>query len=262
MEFYSHAKEKNNQKFGSKLLKEHLLNVAANALLKNYEIINLDLDKSQLQKIIIDLCKFHDLGKYTSFFQQYLLNKNYNNKLKEHSKIGSFAILNKYCGDELLGALLYFIVDSHHRDLEDILNIDIMQGEFEKIDIYEKQINDLKNNIDLICNEIGEKNLQQLLKIPETKTFRKIIKRKFIADLDIKYYFLVNYLFSTLIENDKLNASDTKIYWLQKIEKNSVQKQININFEKIEDLEKINSSNLNLLRNYVNLNVLKKTGNN
>ena len=95
MEFYSHAKEENGIKLGSKLLKNHLNGVFQKATLSSTRIVDFDLTQEGLLKIIKDKTKFHDLGKYTSYFQDYLLGKHFNSELKKHSRIGAFALLNK-----------------------------------------------------------------------------------------------------------------------------------------------------------------------
>ncbi|MEA3452386.1 MAG: CRISPR-associated endonuclease Cas3'', partial [Bacteroidota bacterium] len=122
MKFYSHAKESNGVKLGSKLLINHLTGVSRNAISNSTDIVNFDLSQDEIIQIIEEITKFHDLGKYTSFFQNYLLGKNTDSELKKHSRIGAFAILNKNISNPILALWQYFIIINHHSSFDDIIS--------------------------------------------------------------------------------------------------------------------------------------------
>ncbi len=121
MEFYSHATEINGIRKGSKLLKNHLRDVNKKAIDSILSSVNLSVSKEP-KEIISELSHFHDLGKYTTFFQNYLLGKEkVNQKLKNHSLIGAIYLLNKFKDDPFYAAILYYIIINHHSSLSNIL---------------------------------------------------------------------------------------------------------------------------------------------
>ena len=90
MEFYSHAKDTPQGRVGSKLLHEHLKNVEEQFCkgLKQLHVFN---DKLT---ILGNIATFHDLGKYTQYFQDYLLDRpNVHYNLKSHSQFGALYYL-------------------------------------------------------------------------------------------------------------------------------------------------------------------------
>ncbi len=259
MEFYSHAKEVNGEKIGSKLLKKHLFGVLQKSILSHLEIVNFDFSQDELKKIIEEISKFHDLGKYTNYFQNYLLGKNTDNELKNHARIGAFAILNKNIENPLIAALQYFIIKNHHSSFDNLSELDLMIGDFkpETIHNFEKQVADLRKNIKQISEELSEPNLTNYFKVPETKIFRKTIKN-LIKQSDAKNYFLINYLFSLLIESDKLDASETKHYTRKGIDEKSVENYIGkVSLNNLPTLENIKGYEQNKLRNYVRAAVIE-----
>jgi len=77
-------------------------------------------------------------------------------------------------------------------------------------DTFKKQVENLQQTEDLKCyvSEIDK----SVLKHTEPKELFKLYKSEF-EDVDtIEFYFSINYLFSLLIESDKLDASDTIPY--------------------------------------------------
>lgn len=263
MEFYSHAREVNGKRVGQKLLKDHLNNVFDKSSLAFYNNVELDFSSSQLQQIIRDITIFHDLGKYTSFFQDYLLDrKKVNSNLKKHSRIGAFALLNKYKEEPLLGVFLYFIVLNHHSSFNDIQELDIRFGEFS--DIIKSNFNIQKNSIEPFITqiqiELNENKLENLIYVPATITYRKVLKKHVRKTPSISNYFTINYLFSLLIEADKLDASNTPVYQRKQIDENAVDNYLGkineADFDNLKELRKQND-----LRNYVRLKVVKQLEN-
>lgn len=259
MEFYSHAKELKGKKIGSKLLKNHLNGVYQKAISDSINIVDFGISKEKLIEIIQEITKFHDLGKYTTYFQNYLLGYKTDSKLKKHSRIGAFAILNKNIKNPLIAVLQYFIIKNHHSSFDNLSELDLMIGDFkpETIQNFEKQVVDLRKNIKQISEELSEPNLTNYLKVPETKIFRKTIKN-LIKQSEAKNYFLINYLFSLLIESDKLDASETNQYVRKEIDEKSVENYIGkVSLNNLPTLENIKGCEQNKLRNYVRTSVLE-----
>jgi CRISPR-associated endonuclease/helicase Cas3 len=98
MQFYSHSKkDEYGSVRGSKLLTTHIDGVLNKALLRLNKGIDFgtkenDLDLAECLTLII---KLHDLGKYTTFFQNYLLNTGpIDQTLKQHARIGGLVAYN------------------------------------------------------------------------------------------------------------------------------------------------------------------------
>lgn len=226
--YFSHSKNVDGAKVGSKILVDHINGVSkVSSLAKGirHSYIPTELQ----QQLLYLLAKFHDLGKYTSYFQNYLLGKNkIDTQLKNHSKIGAFALHNFYKEtNQRIAALAYYIVKSHHSNLmnfndDPLFSTDRLMLEHQ----FQKQVDDLHKTISLIESELDLKQFQNLLKFPD-KSIRKHLKA-ISRESNISNYFLINYLFSVLIEADKLDASDTPIYKPQSIDCSIVESYISI----------------------------------
>ena len=262
MEFFSHAKENKGVKVGRKLLKSHLNGVYQKSFSAFNEFIDLDIDKKKAKQVIRDIAFFHDLGKYTTYFQDYLLErKKVDYNLKKHSRVGAFALLNKYEQEPLLATFLYFIVMNHHSNLGDIMQIDIKQNKnftpkFKML--FDKQKTKLLSYLTQLETEIDEKQLNKLIQIPETRNFGKALIKQIKNTPNVRNYFTVNYLFSLLIEADKLDASCTLQYQRKKITDLAVEKFIGkTDLSELPSIDKIQPFEQNKLRNFVRASVLE-----
>lgn len=222
--YYSHSKKDKLQKvYGSKELKTHIHGVLEKALF--HLSVNLDLGycDEELKELVEIIVKFHDLGKYTSFFQNYLLNKQpLDLLLKRHAQIGGFAAYNLLKGiDEKKALLTLYIIFLHHSQLIDLLQIRNKLGD-NLMRIIKKQQEDLQKAIDAIEADLSRKGLVGIINYPEESKINKGFKHWAKLNPSIQDYFLINYLFSLLIEADKLDASDTNPYHLKPIDPSSV----------------------------------------
>ncbi len=215
--FYSHSKETPNGRVGTKRLNIHIEGVSQKADGNFSSKINFSIPSNQLKDLLKNVCKFHDLGKFTEYFQSYLLKKGkVNSELKKHSRIGAYVIFEKYKGNEnlIFSIFSYFLIISHHSNLIDISGYGFKE---------ERKSHDYKESFDLqkrsilkviedINKEIDYPDLPELLVIPKFKIFRNKVWKIQKDEANIQNYFLINYLFSLLIEADKLDASDTPVY--------------------------------------------------
>jgi CRISPR-associated endonuclease/helicase Cas3 len=113
MVYYSHSESLPDEtKRGTKLLRDHTKGVSEKALISFEKSTTLDFDIGYLKSLISDVCQYHDLGKYTSYFQQYLLtNETINLHLKQHARFGAYSIFEKYKeNDNATAVFLYFII--------------------------------------------------------------------------------------------------------------------------------------------------------
>lgn len=214
MIYYSHSKKTENRTVeGSKLLKVHINGVLKKALLSSNNGATFGFDEREFRDIITLIVKLHDLGKYTSFFQSYLLQKNpIDYLLKRHAQIGGIVAYNFFKDKDIKIAIMaLYLIFSHHSKLTDIEEIPGKFNDHLK-NIFLRQKADIQKILSLIEEEIELDNLSEYLKYPDEKALRKAIKIWSKREADIRYYFLFNYIFSLLIEADKLDASDTELY--------------------------------------------------
>jgi len=253
-EIYSHSHKLPDGKIvGRKRLISHLTNVLKIAQTQLYPGVLF----KKLDTIIDVLTKFHDLGKYSSYFQNYLLKiEPINNRLKVHSGTGGIASYNYLKNkDEKLAIICAFLIFRHHGDL---ISLDEFpkKFDFDLLNVFNNQVNDLKNRISIIEDELSIKDLLNFLFFPDEKNIRKFIRTWVKRNPDIQDYFLINYLFSLLIQADKLDASETKLYHRLMINPKSVDERFGEVV--LSDFEKINLKCLtnNELRNYCRAEVI------
>lgn len=247
--FYSHSKiNDKNETYGSKELKVHVNGVLENALFHLSSNLNLGYTDDEFEELIKIIVQFHDLGKYTSYFQNYLLKKKpIDQILKRHAQIGGLTAYNLLRNsDERKALISLYIIFLHHSRLIDITDI---AGKFDYNfqRIIEEQKVDLQKSIKKIESDLEHKNLESLIGYPNEKEIRRGFKYWKIKSATIQDYFLINYLFSLLIEGDKLDASDTPFYKLQSIQPSAVDNRYG-NLQNHN--KKLNELTNNELRNY------------
>lgn len=205
-----------------KLLITHLENVfrliefEINSKKLNLECEELDLKDKEFEKILQVIAISHDFAKSTQFFQKYL-NKEINRSLKtDHSLLSSlfaFYLAKKLSINKTF--LPFWVVKRHHGNLNDI--------DRESED-YISEFSDQLNKIDPLEIEAIYKELLSKTQIPiEFQKFKSEIYSEcnLIYEIfdstdhikkNLKAFFLVQFLFSLLIDADKLDAGidDTK----------------------------------------------------
>ncbi|MCK4664836.1 MAG: CRISPR-associated helicase Cas3' [Bacteroidales bacterium] len=226
MVFYSHTKkDKDGNISPIKELEVHLKNVQKE-IIRNYHSFisfeNFNLDNNVFNAIGL----FHDLGKYTTFFQDYLFEK-YKGDLKKHSFISAnftFNFLNNRQND-LEPYLIYYCIKHHH------INLTTPSKKLNKT--YMLILTDnLKNQIqDILLDNDAKKEIENLVNLYCKKDFKlcdncfhydeKFIKRISIhicnQRASIENYFFIIYFFSLLISSDKIDAAEASKYQIHQI---------------------------------------------
>ena len=270
MTFYSHSQlSENGITEGSKLLKVHTQGVLNIALAQLYPKVSFGIPFERIREIIETIAKYHDLGKYTSYFQNYLLNQNpIDKKLKQHARFGGYAayqLLKSANSIESKSSIIsLYLIFLHHSKLIDISEL---AG---KIDddsrkVFEKQFEDIKPKMVVIEIELGIRNLLANTKHPnesEINELRKTVRHWVIKSPDIKDYFLINYLFSLLIEADKLDASNTQIYARIALPADLVDLRFGKPNLGLQNGEHLTSLTNNELRNFCRAQVISHLSNN
>ena len=212
--FYSHSKQHpDGSTYGSKHLIVHTNAVTDNALRSFHKHVTMQTDQP-LVDILRLVGLFHDLGKYTTHFQNYLLKSGtFDQELKQHAKFGGFALCQKYRSLGLDNVALWaaYLIIHHHKSLSDInylkaYVVDESKDEY----IFKQQAKTIQAALGQISIDLNEPDIESYLTYPDKKLIKVI--RDLERKPDIQNYFLINYLFSLLIESDKLDASETTIY--------------------------------------------------
>lgn len=214
MTFYSHSEASSSGKVvGSKLLQVHTQGVLDKALSQLHSKVNFEIPHEKLKEVLETIVRFHDLGKYTSYFQNYLLKQQpINRNLKQHARFGGYAAyqFQKEPKDKLSIITLYLIFLHHGK----LIDLDDLPGkiDFDAKRVFEEQLTDIKSKIAEVKEASSIQNLEVFLQFPDENEVRRLVRHWIVKRPNIEDYFLINYLFSLLIEADKLDASDTPVY--------------------------------------------------
>ena len=281
MEFYSHSEPKRI------LLKEHLKYVSE----KSKEIIESKEFNSVDRGVIADISYLigvaHDFGKYTSFFQNKL--KGYpSGEEANHSLVSAlfaFELVKRYLMGrtpekealyKFLPLIAYFVVKRHHLDLESIEEAVDAEKLFKNAGFrnISKQLSDIKSNRKQIEEEYAfllrvygiqtdnlfadlekyEKDIGDSMDIePLIKELDKsayFVRHK--NNQDIRYYLMVQLLYSVLIDSDKKHAGR-----IREIERKELAENLAEQYLNKEDFKTENESKINPIRTEIRKSVLK-----
>lgn len=203
-----------------KYLKDHLTNVY-NKAQKLFEEKNISypdkipLNHQKGHAILFFATLFHDFGKSTQYFQDYLFSQKKQEKnLQEHGKISALvgfdAYLKKYPEDKLGAVFVYLLILNHHLNLGNFkADLDKISYE-EEIDLFLKQFKAIDSkklssiyapyNIEINLNQWDKTYLQKTIKTIN-RAYRVLGQKN-----SLFYYFYFLVLFSILIFSDKEDA--------------------------------------------------------
>lgn len=220
MEYYAHL----NVYGTDQRLNEHLQAVAGLCQEQVPSVVQFEgLDNSKIRDIAYWMGHFHDLGKYTDWFQEYLF-QDKNSSLSQHAHISAF-YLYQFCNDKILfdqdqrqkeavRFLAYLCVRLHHGNLT--LDQLFPSDRFEEIwgnlnaqskNLVEKIteiISDLNVNSFTIDDFIRFSNMHYLQNNSVITGMPHLLRTRLKND---KWYFMLIYLFSLLIDADKLDTA-------------------------------------------------------
>lgn len=259
MPVYSHSKRNpDGVREGSKLLIEHLKGVRDKSL-KNYSNRLAFSNPDNYKSLLDNICWLHDLGKYTNYFQTYLINPDkVDQKLKNHANLGAHTAFNLLKVNSKNALIAYYLIKLHHSNL---LNFDQVlwpdhynSNKWEIVDTFEKQVQNLQG-IEELKYHLSDLDKDLIIHI-EPKTLHQLFNKEFIDNDSVEYYFVINYLFSLLIESDKLDASDTKPYQFVSLPDDAVDNRPGFGKPYYPDTE-LHFLSQNELRNFVRSEVIK-----
>lgn len=251
--FYSHSKQHaDGTIYGSKHLVDHTMAVTNKALKSFHKHVTMQTHQP-LTDVLRLVGLYHDLGKYTTHFQNYLLKSGaFDQELKQHAKFGAFALYQKYNaqGFDTIALWAAYLIIHHHKSLTDINDLKgyAVEGSNDAY-IFTEQAKTIHSALGQIAIELNEPALESYIKYPDKKLIKVI--RELERKPDIQNYFLISYLFSLLIESDKVDASETTLYTRQPITPTLVDQRLApISFHP-RTADELTTLGQNELRNYV-----------
>jgi CRISPR-associated endonuclease/helicase Cas3 len=239
----SHPEEKNAPE---KPLKEHLRNVG--------EISRRQIQKMRLNLTIISQDKlaelsyligiFHDFGKSSTYFQQYIRGQRNGDALTQHSFISAlvaYHMIRQKGFDPVWPVIAYLLIKRHHGNLETL-----REDEQDNLNIAGKQLENILahhvEEIKTLYSGIFDLAIMEQLEVLEIESFGDEIE-EFEDFFDvfgdncpeekqrIELFFVVNLLFSVLIDNDKKDAARLDMEYFE----GNLNEPINDIFAYIED---------------------------
>lgn len=265
--YYSHY-DRSTQK--SKLLQLHLREVAEAASNSVPPFLHFDvLNAKQLRSLLELQGYFHDLGKYTDFFQDYLVHDQ-PSEYKNHAHI-SAVLLARYLQEKavdigfenklknIISFLFYVMARYHHNDLtlkglfdyeDSIGRKKILRKQRENL----QQIEDILADVYTLSPGVVKHILTDAENILEDKKFIGSIQRLRMYYTHECWYFLMLYCFSQLVDKDKASAADLELRSRVLLKPEYVTTYIK------EKSKNQTSSSMNTSRDQARLTVLQQIG--
>ncbi len=216
MRFYSHP---------DRTLLNHLIEVRD---------INLYKVPDDLRRAFEIAALCHDFGKYSTFFQNYLLNNKKKSDLGNHGFIsaifGAYVAIKEFGEDSYLPLMIYNVIIHHHGNLEcfshnlpskigNVKITDYSVNLLDKIEIGIKQIDDINKNKNYIIEELKQIGLGNMFELflneddvinKTLQNLKRIEYKLSLAQERDKHYFIHQTIYSALISADKISASGIK----------------------------------------------------
>ncbi|MBN2009047.1 CRISPR-associated helicase Cas3' [candidate division KSB1 bacterium] len=260
MNILSHCEKNTKGEFVyQKRLIDHLTNVTTN-ILKHLQTNNgfTIINSTDLDTVAHLLGNLHDHGKYLSYFQEYLIDKVEHTDKKNHAFISAITCFNLMKKSNIVqndprGIIKYFVyycIRRHHGHLKNLLddNFDSVNNK-NNIGI---QKQDLLSRKEIVNPEMWNQFeiTEDLYNIPfdDLKDIPYWLQGRLKS---IEHYFFVMYLFSLLIEADKLDASNTEDYTRKSINRKTVDNfliSINVKNKINNDREEVKQKILDSLK--------------
>ncbi|MBE3571197.1 MAG: CRISPR-associated endonuclease Cas3'', partial [Bacillales bacterium] len=237
--FYAHYDPENNV---AEELKDHLKIVAESCQDSVFPYVWFNgINEKHLKELMYTIGALHDLGKYTSYFQDYLVHNKKRTEYTSHAFISArFAydvtkerLSELDLPEDTIRFLAFFtliVVRFHHQNL--CTRVDFPPTPEIK-DILNQQAQSLLKNTAIIEKEMSsiiDLSKEKLIKYSELDVFfndryirlakNLLAQQKYRSD---QWYFLLIYLFSILIDRDKLSSAGIEEKTVQKASKTAVE---------------------------------------
>lgn len=220
-QYYSHYDKQSGY---SKLLDVHHREVAEAAKNSVPPFVHFDiLENDQVRILIEHQGLFHDFGKYMDFFQDYLL-LNKRSPYQNHAHISAavyYSLLKQkqlhLTPDDLftdiIAFLCYVALRRHHNDLitDRLFALEDLPRMKSELSV---QVDHLRSRIDMLSEIYGiskvefEEIFHRVKKILDDKTFLRTLNKMRMYTPHERWYFFLIYIFSQLVDKDKLSAAN------------------------------------------------------
>ncbi len=193
------------------LLKDHLHLVTKIGMARFLQN-NIFMEYESLMRVILT---FHDVGKASSHFQGYLSRSEQRSKLTRHSEFSSIWAYY-YCSnvlhyDDFKCLMAKICVSYHHKDLDNIYvswggpkEVTDLKQISETVDYQE--LNLILRDLDIQA-ELSDEVFSSFFELPPPERPDSKMGQLTQQELSLKYWLVLNYLFSILIWADKYAAT-------------------------------------------------------
>ena len=217
-----------------KLLKDHLQEVTA-SMVKKFQGLP-GLDREAFLKSLKAAGLGHDFGKYTSYFQDHLVNKKAVGPLSHHAFLSAVWASAQFFNENFEGShqylalLIFLAVLRHHGNLDHPLNNLASRRALREKTVYNESLNNkleilkeqladllLRPEIDRENQELWQKHGFKYLPLGEfSQNYQDYLGRLYTLYQDLTeeeeevrflFYFATLYLYSLLIDSDKKSAA-------------------------------------------------------
>lgn len=213
------------------------------------------LDSMQIMRYIL---LFHDFGKCSEYFQEYIRGNTVNQQLKRHGQVGAlfaYYYVNKVVGlSQEDSQLIFWCIKQHHGNLKNYKDVftrslsdDKLIAILQSISNNIKQVSQLYSKFNIIIDNNTINGCIDILKNNQYPYYRTVLRT---INKDTQSYFKFKYIYSILVFSDVFNAITKKKYILRK---NKCWKKKHILFYK--DITFNNCLKINDLRNKCNKNI-------
>lgn len=204
----------------NKKLEDHLKNVA-NFSCDVFNFLEFE-NKELFSNISFLIGLTHDFAKSTSFFQTYLLHDYTKKENTPHSflsAIFTYYVIKNYLDTNNvsfksnLAIISYIVVLAHHGNLKDITKLDNYNDKKSKSKMVSKQIEDLKNSENNLSDFYNDFEINFFRFFDEFEDISEEITDElleFSFDENIDNYFYILLFYSSLLDADKMDASESK----------------------------------------------------
>jgi CRISPR-associated endonuclease/helicase Cas3 len=240
-----------------KLLITHLQNVymLMEAELQSKQI-NFNLNQDEFKKLVKVVAFSHDFGKATTYFQEKLEGKSNASKLTHHSLISClFAYYLGMLLDIKNPFIPCWIVKKHHGNLDNIDNDSSIDYEH----TFKKQLNSIdpveisnlynelfkEENITIDINDFKQKITT------DSCLYDDIFNSTDDIEKNLEQFFIVEFLFSLLVDADKLDAGINNLDAVLNIKKEVRRFNIPYSVDEYKQIFKADTGQLNVLRNLI-----------
>jgi CRISPR-associated endonuclease/helicase Cas3 len=262
-----------------RLLRDHLQRVASASMKTVEELLNINgISTSILHKDLIRTAFYigacHDIGKGTPYFQQYLSGAKGDVFLKSHAMISALYCswlirYDKAISDtnrKFLALAASLVIQGHHGSLKSRGKYTTNLDYFNENKIFAKQVESYKVNqqeMEMITtSDLGLNSFIEFCKEWEDHLFyfsNKVLAKPIFED-EMEPYFLINMLFSALLDSDNMDAAELERPGRLELDHDIIKTYISGNLKETTEIDRLRNALFKHVNDYpIDLNVKRYT---